>query len=134
LYVLRLKFDLFKIFSLYSINVFPAPHTCQQDAGGYWYDCDGKGCGTNAAWYENMMCPEDRCTINTNRPFRVSHSQNEGFINTWFSQEGRTANFDACAWDPDYIHNMAAQGPFDSGMVFTAQVHGNILLRRDLKK
>ena len=125
MYVLRLKFDLFKIFSLYSINVFPAPHTCQQDAGGYWYDCDGKGCGTNAAWYENMMCPEDRCTINTNRPFRVSHSQNEGFINTWFSQEGRTANFDACAWDPDYIHNMATQGPFDSGMVFTAQVHGN---------
>ena len=61
----------------------------------------------------------------SNRPFRVSHSQNEGYINTWFSQEGRTASFDACTWDPDYIHNMATQGPFDSGMVFTAQVHGN---------
>ena len=63
--------------------------------------------------------------IFSNRPFRVSHSQNEGYINTWFSQEGRTASFDACTRDPDYIYNMATQGPFDSGMVFTAQVHGN---------
>ena len=63
--------------------------------------------------------------IFSNRPFRVSHSQNEGYINTWFEQEGRTGNFNACN-DPAYIYDMATQGPFDDGMVFTAQVHGNI--------
>jgi len=102
------------------------PHTCQQDAGGYWYNCDTKGCGTNAHDIDNLMCPEDYCTIDTRKTFRVSHSQNEGYINTWFEQEGRTGNFDACN-DQAYIYDMATQGPFDDGMVFTAQVHGDNL-------
>ena len=34
------------------------------------------GCQTNAFFANsNLMCPEDRCAINTNKPFTVSHYQ-----------------------------------------------------------
>merc|ERR1719391_88522 len=49
--------------------------------GGDWYGCDRGGCQNNAFYVDsNMFCPEDRCTINTNKPFLVSHFQNT--INT----------------------------------------------------
>lgn len=59
-------------------------HTC--DGGsGWWNSCDGNGCQTytyNAN--SNLMCPEDRCIINTNRPFTVSHFQNSDMVKTTF--------------------------------------------------
>lgn len=42
-------------------------HTCN-GGNGYWDSCDRGGCQTNAFNVNsNLMCPEDRCTINTNR-------------------------------------------------------------------
>ena len=75
-------------------------HTCN-GGNGYWDNCDRGGnsflniffiifykyyifdfwsyilgCQTNAFFANsNLMCPEDRCTINTNKPFTVSHYQ-----------------------------------------------------------
>ena len=53
----------------------------------------------------------DRCTINTNKPFTVSHAHGTGgdgtmsYVNNWFSQEGRTADFNVCS-DSNYVKNM----------------------------
>ena len=47
-----------------------ALHTCNKDDGGYWDSCDRAGCASNAFYAnDNLMCPEDKCAINTNRPF-----------------------------------------------------------------
>merc|ERR1711899_598951 len=95
-------------------------HTCN-GGNGYWDSCDGGGCQTNAFYANsNLMCPEDRCTINTNRPFTVSHFQNSGNVNVWFEQEGRTANFNVCN-DGGYMSNMAQSY---GGMVFSASLWG----------
>merc|ERR1712062_705543 len=95
-------------------------HTCD-GGGGWWNSCDGGGCQSNA-FYENgsLMCPEDRCTINTNRPFTVSHYQTSGSVNVWFEQDGRTASFDACK-DGGYIGRFA---PAFNDMVFVASLWG----------
>ena len=95
-------------------------HTCD-GGGGWWNSCDGGGCQSNA-FYENgnLMCPEDRCTINTNRPFTVSHFQTSGSVNVWFEQDGRTASFDACK-DGGYIGRFA---PAFNDMVFVASLWG----------
>ena len=100
-----------------------ALHTCSgSGSNGNWDYCDGAGCGTNAFYANsNLMCPEDRCTINTNRPFTVSHHQTSSFVNAWFEQEGRTASFNACN-DGGYISQMAQQS-FD-GTVFRASMWG----------
>ena len=104
-----------------------ALHTCNWNNG--WDYCDGAGCGTNAYYANsNLMCPEDRCTINTNRPFTVSHHQTSSFVNVWFEQEGRTANFNVCN-DGGYISNMAQQS-FD-GTVFTASMWGGPNINMD---
>jgi len=95
-------------------------HTCN-GGNGYWDSCDRGGCQTNAFYANsNLMCPEDRCTINTNRPFTVSHFQNSGNVNVWFEQEGRTANFNVCN-DGGYMSNMAQSY---GGMVFSASLWG----------
>ena len=95
-------------------------HTCS-GGNGYWDNCDRGGCQTNAFRVNsNMMCPEDRCTINTNRPFTVSHYQTSGQVNVWMEQEGRTASFDVCG-DGGYMGNMAQSY---GGMVFSASLWG----------
>ena len=95
-------------------------HTC--DGGnGYWNSCDRGGCQTNAFYVNsNLMCPEDRCTINTNKPFTVSHFQNSGQVNVWFEQEGRTADFNVCN-NGGYMGQMAQSY---GGMVFSASLWG----------
>ena len=109
-----------------------ALHTCDIDDGGYWHSCDRGGCASNAFYFDsNMMCPDDSCTINTKKPFTVSHSQNEYYVNVWFEQEGRQASFNACDYNPDYIGYMAAQG-FD-GMVFTASLWGRYINSNKIK-
>jgi len=95
-------------------------HTCN-GGPGYWGDCDRGGCQNNAFRADsNMLCPEDRCTINTNRPFTISHSQSTGYANIWMSQDGREASFNICE-DYGYNANMAASY---NEMVFTASLWG----------
>merc|ERR1712158_238012 len=86
--------------------------------GGDYY-CDANKVGGN-------YCPEDRCTINTNKPFTVSHAHGTGgdgtmsYVNNWFSQEGRTADFNVCS-DSNYVKNM---GYSLGGIVFSASLWG----------
>merc|ERR1712154_587784 len=96
------------------------------DANAYWQTplmdyCDQGGCQVNAFNVDsNMMCPEDRCTINTNKPFVISHFQNSGIANTWMGQDGKDASFGMCN-DGGYIANMASSY---GGMVFSASLWG----------
>jgi len=71
-------------------------HKCN-GGNGYYDSCDRGGCQTNA-FYVNpgLMCPEDRCIINTNRPFHVSNYQTANQVNIYFNQEGKEANFNVC--------------------------------------
>merc|ERR1719186_2175658 len=95
-------------------------HTCN-GGNGNWDSCDRGGCQVNAFNVDsNMMCPEDRCTINTNKPFVISHFQNAGTANTWMGQEGRDASFGMCN-DGGYLSNMASSY---GGMVFSASLWG----------
>jgi len=95
-------------------------HTCNGSPGN-WNDCDRGGCQNNAFYVDsNMFCPEDRCTINTNRPFTVSHFQNGQQANIWMSQDGKEASFDFCS-DGGYCSKMAQS--YD-GMVFSASLWG----------
>jgi len=95
-------------------------HTCN-GGNGYWDSCDGGGCQVNAFNVDsNMMCPEDRCSINTGRPFVISHFQNSGQANTWMGQDGKDASFGMCN-DGGYISNMASSF---GGMVFSASLWG----------
>lgn len=95
-------------------------HTCN-GGNGMWTDCDRGGCQNNAFNVDsNMICPDARCTINTQKPFVISHNQNFGYANIWMGQEGRDANFNICQ-DVNYANNMA--GSYQ-GMVFGASLWG----------
>merc|ERR1712088_289618 len=95
-------------------------HTCN-GGNGYWDNCDRGGCQQNAFNVDSgMMCPEDRCKINTNKPFVISHYQNSQSANTWMGQEGRDASFEMCN-DGGYKSNMASSY---GGMVFSASLWG----------
>merc|ERR1711962_943997 len=104
-------------------------HTCNYNPPKYYDWCDRGGCQTNAYRVNsNLMCPEDRCTINTNRPFTISHSQGNGlpdgqmdYVNNWFEQDGRTASFNVCDNDKNYVKNM---GYSLDGIVFSASLWG----------
>merc|ERR1712228_856437 len=102
-------------------------HTCEYVAPNYYPNCDRGGCQTNAFNVNSgMMCPEDRCTINTNKPFTISHSQVKGgdglmsAVNNWFYQEGRTVDFNVCS-DGNYVKNM---GYSLNGIVFSGSLWG----------
>merc|ERR1712179_60278 len=61
------------------------------------YYCDRGGCQANSFKIDpSMFCPEDRCTVNTQKPFHVSHFQNKQIANVYMSQEGREVNFNIC--------------------------------------
>jgi len=95
-------------------------HTCN-GGNGNWNGCDRGGCQQNAFNVDSsMMCPEDRCTINTNKPFVISHFQNSGQANTWMGQEGREASFNMCN-DGGALSGMAQSY---GGMVFSASLWG----------
>lgn len=112
------EYDLFEG-NKHTIQV--ALHKCTGDGNQYW-DCDRGGCHANA-WNVNnqLMCPEDRCSINTNRPFTVSHYQTADVVNVWLEQEGRTVDFNTCDEDSQYKRDMAKSY---GGMVFTASLWG----------
>jgi len=101
-------------------------HTCDYVPPKYYSHCDGGGCGTNAFYAKpGMYCPG--CgTIDTNKPFTISHAQGKAgdgtmsYSNNWFSQEGRTDSFNSCS-DGNYVKNM---GYSLHGIVFAASLWG----------
>ena len=96
-------------------------HTCT-NKNGNWHGCDRPGYSTST--YEknkDLMCPNDTCIINSNKVFRVSHSQGKDYVNVWFGQDERSTDFNV--GNHEKIVKMAEQG-FD-GMVFVAQIWGN---------
>ncbi len=103
------------------------PHDCTSQQGKHFWWCDGAGCGQNVYYTDaNAMCPEDKCKINTNKPFRHSVSFNSngsqltGVTNV-LSQEGRTHTFNACN-NGDYLSKMGGQL---AQMVFVMSLWGN---------
>merc|ERR1712002_413433 len=95
-------------------------HTCS-GGGGYWDNCDRNGCQTNVYNLDpNIMCPEDRCTINTNNWYSLSHFQNEHTATITMEQDGREYTFDICN-DGGYISNMASSY---GGMVYSGSLWG----------
>lgn len=96
-------------------------HTCEKSAGGGWDTCDIFGCQVNAYNVDpEMMCPEDRCTINTKMPFNVSYFQNGTQVTATLEQDGNRASFAMCN-QGEYVNDMA---PAFDGMVFTAMLWG----------
>jgi len=94
-------------------------HTCTGE-DGVWDSCDRGGCQVNAYNMDReMMCPDEKCTINTNKPFTVSYYQNSTEAYTRMEQEGRITGFDMC--HQPVLANMA---PTFEGMVFTASLWG----------
>merc|ERR1712212_1020530 len=77
-----------------------AIHTCDYTPPNEYPQCDRAGCGTNACEGIGGQYGHGR-TIDTGKPYRISHSQimNGELMATsshHFSQEGRTASFNAC--------------------------------------
>jgi len=96
-------------------------HTCSQDANGNWESCDRGGCQVNTYNIDpDMVCPEDRCTINTNNPFKVTTFQNADLVTTTLEQNGRNASFRNCN-QGNYVADMA---PSFEGMVFSVGLWG----------
>lgn len=95
-------------------------HRCNGNLGN-WGDCDRGGCQQNAFNVDSsMFCPEDRCKINTMRPFTISHMQESSYANIWMEQDGSTASFNVCE-DGGYCSDMAKSY---GGMVFSASLWG----------
>merc|ERR1719495_1545712 len=96
-------------------------HTCSQDANGNWESCDRGGCQVNTYNIDpDMVCPEDRCTINTNNPFKVTTFQNADLVITTLEQDGRNISFRNCN-QGNYVADMA---PSFEGIVFAVALWG----------
>jgi len=81
-------------------------HTCDGSPGN-WNGCDRNGCQTNIYNLDsNAMCPESRCTINTNNWYQLVHTQNNDKSNIWVEQDGREYSFEICN-DGGYRSRMA---------------------------
>merc|ERR1711909_2169 len=109
---------------------------CHCNAAGYFIGMPGPGGGEGGDYYcdanfvGGQWCPEYDTlesnkhtiagTLNTNRPFTVSHYQNSQQANIWMSQDGREASFDFCS-DGGYCSKMAQSY---GGMVFSASLWG----------
>jgi hypothetical protein len=105
------------------------PHHCTSGNAKHWYWCDGSGCGTNAFYEDgNGFCPEDRCKINTSRPYThktTFHRGNDGNlyrISVELTQEGRSFSFVSCT---DYGYLTSFTDTLNKGMVITVSQWGN---------
>jgi len=83
-----------------------AIHTCDFVPPNEYSSCDRAGCGTNACQGIGGQYGRGR-TIDTSRPYRISHGQimDGDFLavsSHHLAQEGRTASFNACN-NPDYM-------------------------------
>merc|ERR1711892_355311 len=95
-------------------------HTCS-GGNGNWDNCDRNGCQTNIFNIDsNLMCPEDRCTINTNKWFGLKHFQNEHTATITLEQDGKEYTFDICS-DAGYVSNMVTSY---GGMVYSGSLWG----------
>lgn len=106
----------------YTMDVNCRP--CWGSDNGTWTDCvNGFGCHQNA-YYANttMMCPSEKCTINTNKPFRVSHFQSSEEVTVSFEQDKRQAQFVICNVE-GFLITMDQEG-FTPGMVFFVSIFG----------
>ena len=62
------------------------------------------------------------CTIDTRKPFTVSHHQTkEGLVNTWMEQDGKTFDFNICS---DLRNDRLKIAKSFDGMVFSASLWG----------
>jgi len=81
-------------------------HTCDGSSNN-WSGCDRSGCQTNIFNLDsNAMCPESRCTINTNNWYQLEHRQNSDKSIIWVEQDGREYQFEICG-DAGYRQRMA---------------------------
>jgi len=101
---------------------------CDKQEGQYFPKCDNTGCKRNAYDVNNLgMCPDAGCTINTSKPFHMSHSNlwdSHGTLTnfiTEFTQDGNLWQWDACD-DMKYIEAMKAQAK--DGFVFITSLWG----------
>jgi len=77
-----------------------AIHTCQYTPPNEYPSCDRAGCGKNACAGISGQYGRGR-TIDTTRPYRISHAQimDGDYLvasNHYFNQEGKSASFSAC--------------------------------------
>ena len=54
----------------------------------------------------SMMCPDEGCTINTKKPFKISHFQSSEEVTTTMEQDGRVASYAVCS-KSGYLGDMA---------------------------
>jgi hypothetical protein len=55
-------------------------HTCDKAPPNHYTNCDRGGCGSNAYFVNpKMMCPEESCTINTSKPYKIFHTHRTVF-------------------------------------------------------
>jgi len=109
-------------------NVQTAPHTCDSAPGQFIDVCDKRGCSSNAySENEHGLCPDEKCTIDTRKPFRILQSykgnadgQLVTIANT-FVQEGREFSWDACP-KSEYLAQMTAA--IGGKMTMTFQLWG----------
>jgi hypothetical protein len=97
-------------------------HTCDRNADGVtWDSCDRGGCQVNAYNIDpDLMCPDERCTINTQRPFQTTHFQSAEKVTTTLEQDGKSGSFSVCN-QGQYVADMS---PSFQGMVFCATMWG----------
>jgi len=100
------------------------PHTCSGPPGEYIDTCDKIGCASNTLEMDiRGFCPEDGCTIDTRKPFRI-HQRFEANrkgklvrIANRLVQEGSVFSWDACD-DRAYLEQMTAAFAGPMTMVF----------------
>jgi hypothetical protein len=111
----------------YALHV--TPHKCSGPAGQYIGECDKGGCSTSAVDVNpKSMCPDDTCTIDTRRPFRVVQRfegdiSGEKLVRITNRLVQGDAVFDMSVCDPEYLQEMS--GAFKGNMVMVFQVWGD---------
>jgi len=104
------------------------PHKCNGPASSHISHCDRAGCSTSAVDVSRTsMCPDDACTIDTRRPFRVvqrfegdAEGEKLVSISNKLVQEDRVFEMAVC--DPTYLQEMSSA--FKGNMVMVFQLWG----------
>ena len=73
------------------------------------------------------MCPSPNCTINTEKPFRLSHFQDNQKVTVSFQQDDRYAEVMICNVE-GFLITMDNEG-FNPGMVFFTSIFGNFIFK-----
>lgn len=105
-------------------NTATTPHTCDSAPGRYIANCDRGACGGSSYHADPKgMCPDESCTIDTRKPFRIhqSYEANQAGVlvrifNT-MTQEGRSFGYETCT-DLEYLAKMTQAFKYKMVMVF----------------